>query len=74
MIYSAQGDGFRLAYDRVGSGSPVVLLHGWPGDRTGDGMLVPLLTNWQAARTRQNCFANPDVIAHAFNGLNFPCL
>lgn len=28
-------DGFRLAYDRAGSGVvPVVLLHGWPGDRT----------------------------------------
>jgi pimeloyl-ACP methyl ester carboxylesterase len=27
-------DGFRLAYDRTGGGSPVVLLHGWPGDRT----------------------------------------
>ncbi|MGI5211479.1 alpha/beta fold hydrolase [Plantactinospora sp. CA-290183] len=27
-------DGFRLAYDRTGSGPVVVLLHGWPGDRT----------------------------------------
>jgi pimeloyl-ACP methyl ester carboxylesterase len=26
-------DGFRLAYDRSGSGAPVVLLRGWPGDR-----------------------------------------
>jgi pimeloyl-ACP methyl ester carboxylesterase len=26
-------DGFRLAYDRHGSGPPVLLLHGWPGDR-----------------------------------------
>jgi pimeloyl-ACP methyl ester carboxylesterase len=26
-------DGFRLAYDRVGAGAPVVLLHGWPGSR-----------------------------------------
>ncbi|TRW79870.1 alpha/beta hydrolase [Mycolicibacterium sp. 018/SC-01/001] len=26
-------DGFRLAYERTGTGHPVVLLHGWPGDR-----------------------------------------
>jgi pimeloyl-ACP methyl ester carboxylesterase len=26
-------DGFRLAYDRSGSGPPALLLHGWPGDR-----------------------------------------
>jgi len=31
--FSAPVDGFRLAYDRVGSGPPVVLMHGWPGDR-----------------------------------------
>ena len=27
-------DGFRLAYDRAGRGTAVLLLHGWPGDRT----------------------------------------
>ncbi|HEX3791775.1 MAG TPA: alpha/beta hydrolase [Pseudonocardiaceae bacterium] len=27
-------DGFQLAYDRLGAGPAVVLLHGWPGDRT----------------------------------------
>jgi pimeloyl-ACP methyl ester carboxylesterase len=29
-------DGFRLAYERTGSGreTAVLLLHGWPGDRT----------------------------------------
>lgn len=32
--HSSSVDGFRLAYDRYGSGRPVVLLHGWPGDRT----------------------------------------
>jgi pimeloyl-ACP methyl ester carboxylesterase len=36
-------DGFKLAYDRVGNGPPVVLLHGWPGDRTDYRDLVPLL-------------------------------
>jgi pimeloyl-ACP methyl ester carboxylesterase len=32
MHRSAPVDGFSLAYDRAGSGDPVVLLHGWPGD------------------------------------------
>lgn len=36
-------DGFHLAYDRSGAGSPVVLLHGWPGDRTDYDDVVPLL-------------------------------
>jgi pimeloyl-ACP methyl ester carboxylesterase len=43
MTFSLPVDGFRLAYDRVGSGPPVVLLHGWPGDRTDYRDLVPLL-------------------------------
>lgn len=36
MDLSEPVDGFRIAYDRVGTGTgtPVVLLHGWPGDRT----------------------------------------
>ncbi len=37
-------DGFELAYDRVGNGPAVVLLHGWPGDRTDFRALVPLLS------------------------------
>jgi pimeloyl-ACP methyl ester carboxylesterase len=40
-------DGFRLAYERAGSGpgSPaVLLLHGWPGDRTDYREVVPLLS------------------------------
>jgi len=36
-------DGFRLAYDRMGAGDPVVLLHGWPGDRTDYRYVAPLL-------------------------------
>ena len=36
-------DGFRLAYDRTGSGPAVLLLHGWPGDRTDYREVVPLL-------------------------------
>jgi pimeloyl-ACP methyl ester carboxylesterase len=37
-------DGFSLAYDVVGGGPAVVLLHGWPGDRTDYRDLVPLLS------------------------------
>jgi len=36
-------DGFELAYDRIGTGPGVVLLHGWPGDRTDYRELVPRL-------------------------------
>jgi pimeloyl-ACP methyl ester carboxylesterase len=32
MQRSAPVDGFSLGYERHGSGAPVVLLHGWPGD------------------------------------------
>lgn len=41
---SAAVDGFALAYDRVGTGPAVVLLHGWPGDRTDYRRMVPLLS------------------------------
>ena len=43
MKYSAPAEGFRIAYDRMGSGKPVVLLHGWPGDRTDYNELAPIL-------------------------------
>ena len=44
MDRSAAVDGFSLAYERAGSGPPVVLLHGWPGDHTDHDDVVPLLT------------------------------
>jgi pimeloyl-ACP methyl ester carboxylesterase len=44
-LRSAPVDDFSLAYDRVGSGPPVVLLHGWPGDRTDYRSVVPLLAD-----------------------------
>jgi pimeloyl-ACP methyl ester carboxylesterase len=37
-------DGFRLTYDRTGSGAAVLLLHGWPGDRTDYREVVPLVS------------------------------
>jgi pimeloyl-ACP methyl ester carboxylesterase len=43
MERSRAVDGFSLAYERAGSGPPVVLLHGWPGDRTDYEAVVPLL-------------------------------
>jgi pimeloyl-ACP methyl ester carboxylesterase len=41
--HSAPVDGFRLAYERVGRGPAVVLLHGWPGDRSDYRLVTPLL-------------------------------
>ena len=42
---SAPVDGFHLAYQRLGSGPPVVLLHGWPGDREDYREVAPLLVD-----------------------------
>ncbi|GIJ43631.1 hydrolase [Virgisporangium aliadipatigenens] len=44
MYRTAAVDGFRLAYERTGTGPPVVLLHGWPSDRTEYRDVVPLLS------------------------------
>jgi pimeloyl-ACP methyl ester carboxylesterase len=44
MPRSAPVDGFQLSYDRSGSGPPVVLLHGWPGDRHDFRHVLRLLT------------------------------
>jgi pimeloyl-ACP methyl ester carboxylesterase len=38
-------DGFRLAYDRTGTGPAVLLLHGWPGDRTDYADVAPLVAS-----------------------------
>jgi pimeloyl-ACP methyl ester carboxylesterase len=43
MRQEAAVDGFRLAYERTGSGPAVLLLHGWPGDRTDYRAVVPLV-------------------------------
>src|SRR5258707_422159 len=44
MHQEAAIDGFRLAYERTGSGPAVLLLHGWPGDRTDYRAVVPLVS------------------------------
>src|SRR5262245_54945809 len=41
MHRSGPVEGFRLAYDRAGRGTAVLLLHGWPGDRTDYRAVVP---------------------------------
>jgi len=43
MHFSDATDGFRLAYDRIGQGPPVLLLHGWPGERGDYRTVVPRL-------------------------------
>jgi pimeloyl-ACP methyl ester carboxylesterase len=43
MLLSAPVDGFRLAYERAGGGTPAVLLHGWPGARQDYREVVPLV-------------------------------
>lgn len=45
MPVGSDADGFRLAYDRLGEGPAVVLLHGWPGDRTDYRVLAPILAD-----------------------------
>jgi pimeloyl-ACP methyl ester carboxylesterase len=46
MLSSSPCDGFRLAYQRHGTGGQsVILLHGWPGDHTDYRRVVPLLAS-----------------------------
>lgn len=42
---SAPVDGFALAYDRAGAGTPVLVLHGWPGDREDFAAVAGLLVD-----------------------------
>ena len=53
-------DGFELAFDRVGSGPAVVLLHGWPGDRTDYEDLVPLLSGCEVVVPDLRGFGHSD--------------
>ncbi len=57
-------DGFELAYDRVGSGPAVVLLHGWPGDRTDYRDLVPLLSGCRVLVPDLRGFGHSDKKKH----------
>lgn len=43
VLRSSPVDGFRLAYERTGTGPAVVLLHGWPGDHADYRDVTPLL-------------------------------
>src|ERR1700743_1770998 len=43
MYYSEPTDGISLAYPRRGSGPPVVMIHGSPGDHTEYDRLAPLV-------------------------------
>jgi pimeloyl-ACP methyl ester carboxylesterase len=43
VLRSSPVDGFRLAYERDGTGPGVVLLHGWPGDHADYREVVPRL-------------------------------
>jgi pimeloyl-ACP methyl ester carboxylesterase len=43
MYRTTAVDGFRLAFERTGTGPAAVLLHGWPSDRTEYRDVVPLL-------------------------------
>jgi pimeloyl-ACP methyl ester carboxylesterase len=45
VLRSLPVDGFRLAYEREGTGPAVVLLHGWPGDHADYRAVTPLLSD-----------------------------
>jgi pimeloyl-ACP methyl ester carboxylesterase len=45
VLRSSPVDGFRLAFERVGTGPPVVLLHGWPGHHGDYRAVTPLLSD-----------------------------
>jgi pimeloyl-ACP methyl ester carboxylesterase len=55
MKFSSPAEGFPLAYGHAGSDSPVMLLHGWPGDRTDYQELVPRLSDFAAVIVPDLC-------------------
>ena len=59
MRRSVSVDGFALAYDRAGSGPPVLALHGWPGDR-GDFAAVAELLDADVVRPDLRGFGASD--------------
>ncbi|MGQ0576098.1 MAG: alpha/beta fold hydrolase [Pseudonocardia sp.] len=67
-------DGFALAYDDVGEGPPVVVLHGWPGDRHDHrDVLARLAGRCRAVAADLRGFgetrgADPDPVAYAADG------
>lgn len=63
MSTSAPVDGFRLHYDRAGTGAPVVALHGWPGDREDFRAVADALTGAQVVRPDLRGFGGSDKLA-----------
>jgi pimeloyl-ACP methyl ester carboxylesterase len=63
MRMSGAVDGFRLAYDRSGSGPAVLLLHGWPGHRQDYGAMTALLTGLDVVVPDLRGFGESDKLA-----------
>jgi pimeloyl-ACP methyl ester carboxylesterase len=63
MPRSAPVDGFRISYERTGSGPTVVLLHGWPGSRADYRFVAPLLTGCDVITVDLRGFGASDKLA-----------
>ena len=76
MPHSAPVDGFSLAYDRSGTGEPVILLHGFPYDVDAYDAVSMRLA---AAGRRQSCPTCVDTAPTTFlsaqttSGCEFSC-